>query len=139
MKTCPDCGEQNLDFKDHCQKCGASLKKDNYSTISFPSQKTNSPTIPDDCQFSMVFYVLAWLCLLGGVAGVFLLWPRYYLDITSLFPSLIPLVSGFISFALFYAVGKGLNYLHWISNDLSILVHINSKIAESIKIKEKED
>lgn len=123
MKTCPDCGEQNLDFKDHCQKCGASLKRDNYSTSSFPSQKTNLPTVPNDCQFSMVFYVLAWLCLLGGVVGVFLLWPYKIWETSDLIPSLTALISGVVPFALFYSIGKGLNYLHWISNDLSILVH----------------
>lgn len=141
MKICLDCGEQNLDFRGFCQKCGASLKQDNYSALGFSSQTIDSPSpvIPDNCQFSMVFYVLSWLILLGGVVGVFILWPYRVWDVSDLIPPLTALISGIIPFALFYAIGKTLNYLHWISCYLCALTHFNNKMANSIKTYEVKE
>ena len=125
MKTCPDCGEQNLDFKDFCTKCGASLKREVYSMSPLPSEQVSIK--PDKCFLSIVFYILAGLSLAGGIVGVFILWPRYG---EGYIPSLTALIFGIVSSALFCAIGKGLEYLHGIHEYLETLVYMQQNKHE---------
>lgn len=114
MKVCPDCGEQNMDFKDFCGKCGASLKQEVISTSPLPSEQASIE--PDRCWLSIVLYILSGLSLLGGIIGIFIG--------EGFIPSFTALVSGIISSALFCAIGKGLEYLHRIHDYIETLVYL---------------
>jgi hypothetical protein len=81
---------------------------------------------------SLIFFVLAALCFLGGIVLSFNLSPGkpdygYEWKTAAYIPSIISFVAGFVQTAFLAAIGQGLYYLHRIAENTLFATTPNSK------------
>ena len=119
MKNCSDCGTDNLDFNESCSKCGASLKRINYDSSKLSNSNSNDNYQYSKPGFTTFFNIIGTISIICGLICAIVFWPNSFYGYIAFVPSVSWLLSGGISAFIFFALGRIIDDLAFIKENIS--------------------